>query len=45
MYLQEVFTKRHFGWLVPTNKNNGLCGILGKSKLKNNGKDFLEEMQ
>jgi len=46
----NVFTggslpKGHFGWLVPTNKNKGLCGILGKSKLKNNGKDFLEEMQ
>ena len=46
----NVFTggslpKGHFGWLVPTSKNKGLCGILGKSKLKNNGKDFLEEMQ
>ena len=46
----NVFTggslpKGHFGWLVPTNNNKGLCGILGKSKLKNNGKDFLEEMQ
>ena len=46
----NVFTggslpKGHFGWLVPTSKNKGLCGILGKSKLKNNGKDFLNEMQ
>ena len=46
----NVFTggslpKGHFGWLVPTSKNKGLCGILGKSKLKNNGKDFLKEMQ
>ncbi len=46
----NVFTggslpKGHFGWLVPTSQDQGLCGILGKTKLKNNGKDFLNEMK
>jgi len=37
--------KGHFGWVVPTFKNKGYCGILGKEKLQNNGLSFLSEMK
>ena len=33
--------KGHFGWVVPTFKNKGYCGILGKKKLQDNGLEFL----
>ena len=45
VFTGSTLPKGHFGWLVPTTKNEGLCGILGKAKLKNNGKAFLLEMQ
>ena len=37
--------KGHFGWIVPTFKNKGYCGILGKEKLQNNGFEFLSYMK
>ncbi len=37
--------KGHFGWVVPTFKNKGYCGILGKEKLQNNGLEFLSDMR
>ena len=37
--------KGHFGWVVPTFKNKGYCGILGKKKLQNNGLEFLSDMK
>ena len=37
--------KGHFGWVVPTFKNKGYCGILGKEKLQNNGIEFLSDMK
>ena len=45
VFTGSTLPKGHFGWLVPTVKNEGFCGILGKEKLKNNGKAFLLEMQ
>ncbi|MEC7921724.1 MAG: geranylgeranyl reductase family protein [Chloroflexota bacterium] len=41
----DPLPKGHFGWVVPTSKNKGYCGILGKEKLQNNGLEFLLDMQ